>query len=198
MFDYIGEKIRVKLAAIEWISRTGGYTVQAETKDGTTKAGYPSAPWYTGADCTPTERLNMAPHDGETAIAFVDSDGNLTTVKRTAKYIDFAANVRVVLWYDTRRIVYEGDSDREWQMIKDVIGAAKSAEMNTEGLGLARLRFASVQYDPAQIWNKYAMRTVGQGLFTWPYKTLAITFTLTGRLVMNCFAGTLTPQASPC
>lgn len=198
MFDYIGEKIRQRLATLDWLSRTGGYTIPAETTDAGQAAGYPSAPWYEGAECAPTERLNMAPDGRETAQAFVDSDGILNQLRRTARYIDFSANIRVVLWYDTRKIEYDGDSDKEWQMISEIIAAVKSTELNTEGLGAARLRYASSQFDPDTIWGKYGMRAKGQGLFTWPYKTLALQFTLTGRLIPQCFTGSLTANAAAC
>ena len=198
MFDYIGEKIRLKLATLDWISRTGGYAIPAEVMDAGTKGGYPSAPYFDGAECSPAERLNMAPDERETAIAFVDSDGQINPVRRTARYIDFSTSVRVVLWFNTVKQTYEGDSDREMQMMSDIVSAVQSTDLKTEGLGLTRIRFSSIQYDAAQIWNKYGMRTEGQGLFTYPYKTLALTFTVTGRLVMHCFTGEVTANAAAC
>lgn len=198
MFDYIGEKIRLQLAGLDWLSRSAGYTVPVEIQDGGERGGYPAANYYDGAPCPVGEKLNMAPHEGETALAFVDSDAVFTTTRRTSRFIEFSTNIRLVLWYDTRKVAYDGDSDKEWQMISDVTNAVKSASFDTEGLLATRIRFASVQYDPAQIWGKYSLRSEGQGLFVYPYKTMAIIFTLSGRFVADCFTGSLTANAAAC
>lgn len=201
MLETIAEQIRQQLATLDWITRTGGLTNPVEILDGETAKTIPACLSYEGAPCdagSEGDFLNMAPHGEEVCIAFVEMPNDFSVVRRHARYDDVTLAFRVVVWYDARKISFDGDLEPSWKMIEQIIGAVKAADVTNDALGGAKIRFNSTQFTPDQIWSRYNMRDANQGFFMYPYRTFGLNFILQCRLNLSCFDGTLTANANAC
>lgn len=196
MTDYIGEKIRDSvLSGLPWISRSAGLTEPVQNADGGT---YPGARRYTGDPCAAVgDYVNMAPQETETALAFVDWDGDIRRVYSNAKLYDFETPFRVVVWFDERKVTVDA-GNLMFALQGAITAGIRATNLNTNGLLRTRVIFDSVQLDPIQIWSRYRMGQERQGLFLLPYRTFALRFRLIGRMIPECFTGTITADANAC
>lgn len=197
MFDYIGEKIRAGvLSSLPWISRAAGYTEPARAVD--SGRFYPGARPYAGQPCTDAgDVLNMAPEEGDTAIAFVDSDFEIRVIGENRRWQEVETFFRVVVWYDTRKVAIDaGHLATGLQMaINAGVGAL---DFNTEGLQGAKARFYTFTDTPSRIWARYGMADDPGGVFMLPYRTFALTYKFTARYRAECFTGEITADANAC
>ena len=197
MFDYIGEKIRAGvLANLPWISRAAGYTEPAAGVD--SGSVYPAAMPYDGQPCDDAADLvNMAPQQGDTALAFVDSDYDVRVVSEGGRRRqEIETFFRVVVWYDTRKITIDaGHLATGLQMA--ITAGVQAIDFNTDGLQGVRVNFYSYTDTPERIWARYRMAD-DRGLFMLPYRTFALTYRLTARYAPECFTGQITADADAC
>lgn len=198
MFEQIGESIRASLAELTWISRTGGATVPIEIRDGETFKTFPGCLAYEGAPCEAGQFVNLAPDSSESCIAFIEFLNDVTVVRHTSRYDDISFQFRVVLWWDARKIAFDGDEVVEWGIIERVIAKVKAANIENTVFGAARVQYLSAQFTPDQIWGRYNIQTQGQGLFMYPYRTMGLNFNVRGRLNLKCLTGTITADADAC
>lgn len=194
MFQEIGEAIRAQLATLEWVSRTGGATIPVEIRDGENYKTFPGCLAYEGAPCDAGDFVNLAPHEGETAIAFCEFTSDISTIRRTSRYSDISFQVRVVVWWDSRKVSATSD----WALMDTVIQAVKAANIPDDYLKGAKIQFLSTQVTPSQIWDRYNMRSQGQGLFMYPYQTVGLNFNILGRHNQNCVTEEITADADAC
>ena len=198
MFEAIGEAIRAQLAELTWISRTGGQTIPIEVRDGEVFKTFPGCRPYEGAPCDAGDFVNLSPHADETCIAFCEFNGDISVLRHTSRYDDISFPVRVVLWWDARKISFDGDVSAEWAMTDKVIEAVKAADIETEIFGAARIQYLSTQITPSLIWDRYNIRSEGQGLFMYPYRTIGLNFNIRGRINLKCLTGAITADADAC
>lgn len=195
MTDYIGEKIRdLVLSELPWISRAAGYTEPVPNADGGYFPGarpFPGQPYHGVSDY-----VNMAPQETETAISFVDWDGDLRRVYQNAKLYDFETFFRVVVWFDERKISVDAGNVM-FAMQGAIAAGIRAISLNTDGLLRTKTFFDSATFDAAKVWDRYKMPEK-QGLFMLPYRTFALRFRLIGRMVPGCFTGQITTDASAC
>lgn len=196
MTDYIGEKIRdMVLSGLPWISRSAGLTEPVQNADGGT---YPGSRRYTGDPCTAVgDYINMAPQDTETAIAFVDWDGDIRRVYSNAKLYDFETPFRVVVWFDERKVTVDA-GNLMFALQGAITAGIRAVNLNTNGLLRTKVIFDSIQLDPLQVWSRYRIAQERQGLFLLPYRTFALRFRLIGRMIPECFTGIITADANAC
>lgn len=195
MTDYIGEKIRdLVLSELPWISRAAGYTEPVRNADG----GYfPGARPFAGQpDHGVSDYVNMAPQETETAIAFVDWDGDLRRVYQNGKVYDFETFFRVVIWFDERKISVDSGNVM-FAMQGAITAGIRATDLNTEGLLRTKTFFDSTTFDAEKVWSRYKMPEK-QGLFMLPYRTFALRFRLIGRMVPQCFTGQITTNETAC
>lgn len=196
MTEYIAERVRQNvLVNLPWISRTAGLTEPVQSADGGT---YPGARKYNGQTCQGEgDYINMAPEATETAIAFVDWDGDIRRVYSNSRLYDFEAYFRVVVWFDERKVTIDA-GNLMMAMQAAITSGIKATSLNTEGLLRTRVFFDSAQLDPLQVWSRYRMEQEKQGLFLVPYRTFALRFRLLGRIVPECFTGNITADPASC
>ena len=177
MLEYIGEQIRTQVfARLTWISRAGGYTELLEANDGGTQKRFPGTKPQYQVPCEPGDYLNMGPDGKETCIAFVDSPGLIQVDERRSKYERVSVPFRVVVWYDDRKVRYDGPADKAGQMAKEIIAYARAATLSTTGVSGCKVSYDSIDFDPARIWGAYG--------FTFALEAPAVYWGRDGR----CFA----------
>ncbi len=195
MTEYIAEKIRdAVLSGLPWMSRSAGLTEPVQGAKGT----YPGARRYTGDPCAAVgDYINMAPQETETAIAFVDWDGDNQKVYSNARLYDFKTYFRVVVWFDERKVTVDAGS-LMFALQGAITAGIRAVNFNTDGLLRTKAILDSAQLDPVKVWSKYQMQQQKQGLFLLPYRTFALRFMLMGRVVPECFTGTITADQNAC
>lgn len=196
MTQYIGEKVRdLVLSSLPWISRSAGLTEPVMGADGLT---YPGARPFGGQPCEGVgDYVNMAPQEGESALAFMDWDGDIRRVYSNSRLFDFETFFRVVVWMDGRKInISSGDVAIAIQAA--IVAGVRAASYNTDGLMRTKAMFDALQVDPAKIWARYTATGASKGIFLLPYESFAIRFRLIGRMVPECFTGTITADLDAC
>lgn len=196
MTEYIAEKIRdTVLSGLPWISRSAGLTEPVQNADGGT---YPGARTYDGQACHGVgDYINMAPQETETAIAFVDWDGDVRRVYSNARLYDFETYFRVVVWFDEQKVTIDA-GNLMFALQGAIVTGIRASSLNTDGLLRTRVIFDALQLDPVQVWSRYRIGQEKQGLFLVPYRTFAVRFRLIGRMVPECFTGAITADANGC
>lgn len=196
MKQYIGEKIRDSvLSSLPWISRAAGLSDPVLGADGLT---YPGARPFDGQPCEGAgDYVNMSPQEGESVVAFVDWDGDLRRVFSTPKLFDFETFFRIVVWMDERKITVSA-GDVRMAMQAAIAAGVRAASYNTDGLYRTRVFFDSLQFDPLSVWARYTAAKENQGLFMLPYQSFALRFRIIGRMVPECFTGTITADMEGC
>lgn len=186
MYEYIGEHIRAQvLAPLTWVSRPAGLVEILEVKNGEKNTKFPGAKPYYGVNCEPGDYLNMSPDGKETCIAFVDSSGEIRVDQHTTHFDRISAFFRVVVWYDEKKIRYDGALDISARMTQEIVNLAKSANLNNAGIGGCKVIYESLTTDPAKIWGVYGFKPDDQ-LFMLPYRTFAVSFRMTAFLSGAC------------
>ena len=200
MFEYWAEKIRQNLAALPWVSRSGGLVEVLATTDGsTTPVRFPVVQQYAGAPCNEGEDyVRVAPHEGESAIAFTTTDGIMNPITAGSK-LDFQTTLSVVVWYDTRHVLTAtpGD-DLTWILTSKVVQAVKSANLNRPGLTVHQVKFAGTRQQAKQIWAPLGLADETLNLFTLPYRTFAVDLKIWARAQPGCFTGNVVYRAAIC
>ena len=197
MFDYLGEKIRAGvLANLPWVSRSAGLTVPVMAAD--SGRFYPGALPYTGHPCRDTgDYINMSPQEGETAICFFDTEGELRVFGQNTRFQQIETFFRVVVWYDSRKITIPGTAlSTGLQMA--IAAGVQAVDFNTDGLSGCRAYFHNFTADASRIWARYGMADSRAALFLMPYQTFAITFKFIARFRAECFTGEITADADAC
>lgn len=196
MLDYIGEKVRDSvLSGLPWVSRSAGLVDVVRSADG---GNYPGARPYVGGPLEDVgDYVNMAPQEGETCIAFVDSDADTRRVLSHAKFFDFETFFRVVVWLDERRVSVD-IGNMMWGLQSGITAGVLAVSFNTDGMLRTKCFFDAIQHDQAEIWRRYQMGQEKQGLFLLPYRTFAIRFRLIGRMVPACFTYPITANQGAC
>ncbi len=184
------------LSTLPWVSRSAGFT--EPTKAAESDRLYPGSMPYSGQPCDDAgDYLNMAPQEGDTAIAFVDTESEVRTVRSNSRFSEIEALFRVVVWYDSRKVSVDGDSVS--MGLQMAMNAGISAiNFNTMGLSGARVFFYTYTPDPKKIWSRYGMGSDKDGLFMLPYRTFAVAYRLTARYRAECFTGEITADADAC
>lgn len=196
--EYIGEKIRASaLADLTWITRSAGLTEPIRATDMDAFRPFPGAKQFAGSVCEPGQYINMAPDDGQAAIAFVDAPDQMRVKRAHGKYSDVEIPVRVVLWYDTRKLEVSAGILAA-NAATDVITAVKAVDFDTEGFLITKAVFTGFEHDPARIWSRYGLAVNDIGMFMVPYSTLALHFKVIGRLNPACFTGIVTSNLLAC
>lgn len=186
MLEYIAEQIRAQaLASLTWISRPAGLVEMLQVKNGDTFTKFPAAKRYYGVTCEPGDYLNMSPDGNEICIAFVDSAGDVRIDQRTSHFERISAFFRVVVWYDERKIRFDGQFDKSGKMALEITEVVRTAELNTAGLTGCKIGFENLTTDPAKIWGSYGFKPDDQ-LFMLPYRTFAVSFRMRGFLFGKC------------
>ncbi len=200
MFEYWAEQIRQSLAALEWVSRSGGLAEVLTTTDGgTSPVRFPVVPTYPDAPCNEGENyVRVAPHEGESAIAFVQADSIMNPM-RTSGNLDFQTTLSVVVWYDTRHVLTEmpGD-DLSWLITSQISEAVKATNLNQSGLTVHKIKFSGTRHNSRAIWSPLGLTDETLNLSTLPYRTLAIDFKVWARVQTGCFVGNVVYRAEKC
>lgn len=196
MTEYIAERIRASvLSGLPWISRSAGLTEPARSADG---GNYPGARRYAGDHCHGVgDYINMAPDVAETAIAFVDWDGDIRRVYSNSRLYDFDTYFRVVVWFDERKVTVDA-GNLMFALQGAITAGILATNINTEGLIRTKAFFDSIQLDPVKVWSRYQIQQDKQGLFMLPYRTFAMRYRLIGRVVPECFTGSIQTDANAC
>lgn len=105
--------------------------------------------------------------------------------------------VRVVVWYDERKLSTPGGSVPA-NMVGDIITAVKAASFDTEGFLITKAKFTGLEHDPVRIWARYGLSVNDSGLFMLPYSTFAVNFDVMGRFNPACFTQPITVDLTAC
>ena len=67
----------------------------------------------------------MAPDGSETCIAFVDVPSDIQVDETHRTYNILNVRFRVVVWFDERKIDFEGENDKPGRLVQEIINTVK-------------------------------------------------------------------------
>ena len=177
MLESIGNTIAAALSNLPFVSRSGGLTELVDVQNGENRQRIPGAKGYRETDGAftgkPEDIASMAPDGSETCIAFVDVPSDIQVDETHRIYSILNVRFRVVVWFDERKIDFEGENDKPGRLTQEIINAVKG--LNFTVFKKHRTTFESISVDAGRIWSAYNFKP-DDALFMAPYRTFAVTF----------------------
>jgi hypothetical protein len=189
MFELIGETVRRSMDTLPWSETVGGFCEPVTRDDGGIARTFPAAIGTSG------EILNMSPHDGASCILFTDSEDALKVMSVPTQRLRMGIAFRVVAWYDERMLVGDTGQNVGITMVSEIARRVKKCAFQIPILTAQRTDLIGVEYDASRIWARYRMGIDDRALFVHPYRTLAVTFELSGLFNEKCDCGKIIKTA---
>lgn len=199
MLEHIGERVRAEISNLEFIRVAGGLAFPVLKDDNGVSRIYPAArPWEGMPPGMPGGYVNMAPHETDSCIAFVDSQSDIEVKSSTAKHSEMQTFFRVVLWYDERQMLSSDPTQTKLAMVNDIIKVVSRTDFEAPGISAGKATLFNVTESIPAIWGVYGMGVDDRALFMAPYQTLAVTFKFSCRYTPECACGQVLISAKPC
>jgi hypothetical protein len=194
MFDHIGQVVADALKNLDFADTVAGFCEPVTRDDNGVQRTFPAAR-KTGNEYSALEYLNMSPHDGISCLIFTDSEDALNVVSLPTERRRMEVRFRVVVWYDERLVKTDTGGDVAPAIIKAVSGLLYDADFSANYWLSPKLNLYQIELTPDRIWSRYRMGADDRALFVLPYRTIAITYRLSGYWAENCDCGRVIKSA---